>query len=243
MCSFGYFGKTDQIKTEHLISSKNSQSLIIEKDAIRESLDLQIKHVSGTELKTTDKKVHELLFSKINLIKKEMKILDFVIIRGQQVFEEGKDINSVEIKLTDNRLQKFFDKYTISRIRFRPIGILIASSVLNETEKIFLQTTGFKSGKYGLLNNDYKQIIGIINLNQIENWKTFRKGFKWVDVTFQEQKDNKNTLHPSFSFISDNKGDVLYFSLKLIDTDNKIIKFAKNEKKFPIVEFITEFLG
>ena len=54
---------------------------------------------------------------------------------------------------------------------------------------------------------------------------------------------NKNTLHPSFSFISNNKEDVLSFSLKLVDSNNKIIKFADGEKKFPIFDFIIEFLG
>ena len=142
MCSSGYFGKTQKIKRAHLIPSKNSQSFFIEKDSIREFLTLQVKHVSRTELITTDKKVHELLFSKINKFKRNMKILDFVIIRGQQVFEEGKDINPIEIKLEDNRLQNIFDKYNTIKIRFRPIGILISSSIVNDTEKIYLQTTG-----------------------------------------------------------------------------------------------------
>ena len=120
---------------------------------------------------------------------------------------------------------------------------MFASSVTNETEKIFLQTIGLKSAKYALLNDDYKQIIGIINLNQIENWKTLKQRSKWVDIIFQEQKDNKNTLHPSFSFISNKKDDVFNFSIKLVDVNNKIIKFAENEKKFPIHEFIIEFIG
>ena len=119
---------------------------------------------------------------------------------------------------------------------------MIASSVVNDTEKIFLQTTGLKSAKYTLFNNNYKQIIGIVNLNQIENWDTLKQTSKWVDITFEEQIENKNTSHPSFSFILNNKEDVLSFSLNLVDTSNKIIKFADGEKKFPILEFIVEFL-
>ena len=64
----------------------------------------------------------------------------------------------------------------------------------------------------------------------------------WVNVTFQEQKDNRNSEHPSFNFISNNKDDVLGFSPKLVDSDNKLIKFADGEKKFPILEFKIEFL-
>ena len=82
-----------------------------------------------------------------------------------------------------------------------------------------------------------------MNLNQIENWDTLKKVSKWVDITFQEQIADKNSLHPSFSFISNNKEDVLNFSLKLVHFSNKTIKFADSERKFPILEFVIEFLG
>ena len=106
---------------------------------------------------------------------------------------------------------------------------MIASSVVNDTEKIFLQTTGLKSARYALLNDEYKQIIGIVILNQIENWDTLKQTSKWVDITFEKQIENKNNSHPSFSFISNNKEDTLSFLLKLVNRNNKIIKFADGE--------------
>ena len=124
-----------------------------------------------------------------------MNILDFLIIRGQQVFEEGKDISPIEIKIEDNGVRNLFEKYKDNKVRFKLTGLLIVSSVVNDTENIFLQTTGFKSAKYALLNDEYKQIIGIVNLKQIENWDALKESSKWVDITFQEQKENKNTLH------------------------------------------------
>ena len=172
-----------------------------------------------------------------------MNILDFLIIRGQKVFEEGRDINRIEIKIENNRVRNLFEKYKDNKVRFKLIGLLIASSIVNDTEKIFLQTTGLKSARYALLNNEYKQIIGIVNLKQIENWDALKQSSKWANITFQEQIENKNTVHPSFSFISNNKEDVLSFSLKLVNSNNKIIKFTEGEKKFPIPKFIIEFLG
>ena len=65
---------------------------------------------------------------------------------------------------------------------FKRIGLLLASSVINDTEKIFLQTTGLKSAKFAILNDEYK---GIANLNQIENWNTLKQTSRWVDITFQ----------------------------------------------------------
>ena len=230
MCSFDYFGKTTDIQNIDLILSKNAQTFYIEKNAIRDRLDFQLKHASGKDLETVDNKPYEILFTRLSKNKKSMNILDFLIIRGQQMFEEGRDINPIEIKIEDNRVRNLFEKYKGSKVRFKLIGLLIASSVVNDTENIFLQTTGLKSAKYALLNEEYKQIIGIVNLNQIENWNTLKQDSKWVDTTFLS------------SFISNNKEEVLGFSLKLVDSNNKIIKFADGEKRFPILGFLIEFL-
>ena len=199
--------------------------------------------MSGTELITDDNKVHELLITRLNKKKENMNVLDFAIIRGQQIFEEGREISPIEIKIEGNRIQNLFHNYKNNKIRFRPIRLLLASSRVNDTEKIFLQKTGLKSAKYALLNEEYKQIIGIAHLNQIKNLEILKTSSKWVDITFQEQKDNKNTLHPSFRFVSNNKENALNFSLKLVDSNDKTVKFTENEKKYPILEFIIEFLG
>ena len=146
-----------------------------------------------------------------------MNILDFLIIRGQQVFEEGRDINPIEIKIEDNRVRNLFEKYKDNKIRFKLIGMLITSSVVKDREKIFLQTTGLKSAKYALLNDEYRQIMGIVNLNQMENWNALKQDSKWVDITFQEQIENKNTLHPSFI----TKKTCLVFHLNLLTLTTK----------------------
>ena len=86
-------------------------------------------------------------------------------------------------------------------------------------------------------------MIGVINLNEIQNWSEIKKTSKWVNVTFQEQTDNTNTSHPSFNFTRNNKDDLLNFTLKLVDTDNKLIEFAGGKHKFPIIDFIIQFLA
>ena len=104
MCSFGYFGTTHNIQNIDLISPKNAPKFYIEKVAIRERLDFQLKHVSGTEFVTDDNKVHKLLFAKLSKIKKTMNVLDFLIIGGQNVFEESRDINPIETKIEEYKI-------------------------------------------------------------------------------------------------------------------------------------------
>ena len=73
--------------------SKNAKRFYIEKYATKEKLDLQLKHVSGTELEIADKKVHSILFSKLKKSsRKIMSVLDFIIIRGQQFLRKEKKL-------------------------------------------------------------------------------------------------------------------------------------------------------
>ena len=108
MCSFGYFGNISSTHKTDLISPKNAQKFYIEKYANRDKLDFQLKHVSGTELLTHNKKIYEFLLTRLKIPTKNMNVLDYIIIRGQQVFEEGRDINPIEIKIEDNRIRNFF---------------------------------------------------------------------------------------------------------------------------------------
>ena len=139
-----------------IISSKNAQKFYIEKNTVRDRLGFELKDVRGTDLETDDNNLYEIFFTRLSKSRQSMNILDFLIIRGQQVFEEGRDINPIEIKIEDNRVRNLFEKYKDNKVRFTLIGLLIASSVVNDTEKIFLQTTGLKSAKFALLNDDYK---------------------------------------------------------------------------------------
>ena len=96
MCSFGYFRKTTDIQNIDLISSKNAQKIYIEKNT--------------ADLETDNNKLYEILFTRLSKSKKSMNILVFLIIRGQQVFEKGRHINPIEIKIEDNRVRNLFEK-------------------------------------------------------------------------------------------------------------------------------------
>ena len=200
------------------------------------------RNISREKADTTDKKVHQILISQLGRKRrKQMSVLDFIIIRRQQRFDEEKAINPIEIRVENNRIQNMFDKYARNKAQFPLEGILFSSSIKNETEKIFLQTTGLTDAKYGLINDGFKQVIGVINLNQTENWNEIKKSSQWVNVNFQPQRNNKNARHFPYNFITNNKDDLLNFKLKLVDTDNKLIEFAQGEKKFPILNFMIEF--
>ena len=226
-----------------LISPENGQNFFIEINTKKEQLDLQVAKISGEKADTVDKSSSNINFLTEKKEKKQMSVLDFVIIRGQQGFDEEKVINPIEIRVENNRIQNMFDKYARKKVRFALEGILFSRSVKNGTEKIFLQSAGLTDTKYGLINDGFKQVIGVMNLNQIEIWNEIEKSSRRVNVNFQPQRDNKNARHFFYNFITNNKDDQLNFKLKLVDTDNKLIEFAQGEKKIPILNFMIEFLA
>ena len=121
-----------------LISPENAQSFFIERNTKKEQLDLQIAKISGEKADTADKKVHQILISWLGRKrKKQMSVLDFVNIRGQQGFDEEKAINPIDISIENNRIQNMFNKYARNKVRFALERILFSSSIKNDTEKIF----------------------------------------------------------------------------------------------------------
>ena len=84
MCSFSYFGKMREVKKKFNFFKKFSK-LFHRKVYYKRKTRSSTQTCQWYELETFDNKIHELSFTRVNKEKK-MNILDFVIIRGQQVF-------------------------------------------------------------------------------------------------------------------------------------------------------------
>ena len=48
-----------------------------------------------------------------------MNVLDFMIVRGQQGFEDGKEINPIEIKIENNKIQNIFDRFKKKKVQIK----------------------------------------------------------------------------------------------------------------------------
>ena len=221
-------------------SKKKKKNLKLFQQQIKKYL-YQIAKVSKKKVETTDQKVHSFQLTKSGKKRKaRMATIDFISMRGQQNFEDDAEINPIEIKIENYKIQNMFEKYKRNPIKFTLEGLLFSSAIKNDTEKIFVTTSGSIEAKYGLINGKLYQTIGVINLNEIKNWNEIKKFSRGVNVNFQVQGDDRDAKHFSYNFITKNTGDVLNFMLKLIDDENKKIKFEDKEKKFPIVNFLLE---
>ena len=81
-----------------------------------------------------------------------MTTFDFISIRGQQNFEDNAEINLIEIKIENGKIQNMFEKYKKNSVKFSLEGLLFSSKIKNETEKIFVTVGGLMDAKYGLIN-------------------------------------------------------------------------------------------
>ena len=108
-----------------------------------------------------------------------MTTIDFISIRCEQNFEDEAEINPVEIKIGNNKIQNMFEKYKKDPVKFSLEGLLFLSAIKNETEKVFVTVGGLMDAKYSLINRKLYQKIGIINLNEIKNWSKIKKSSPW----------------------------------------------------------------
>ena len=90
-----------------------------------------------------------------------------------------------------------------------------------------------------MINGKIVSILGLKNLNKINEWGKIKGKSVWINANFEDIKD-KNSEHISFSFETKNLSDLLSCSLYLIDTQNNKITFNSRETKISILHFKIE---
>ena len=102
--------------------------------------------------------------------KKKDAVFDFIDVRGQQTLKMKENaINPIGIKTENDKIQNMLEKYKQYQTRFNLEGRLFSSLMINDTEIIFVTTSGLFDAKYSLVNGKLYQTIEVINLNEIEN--------------------------------------------------------------------------
>ena len=137
---------------------------------------VQITKVSRQKIEKMDQKIHNFQITKTGeKMKARITTIDFISIRGQQNFEDDAEINSIKIKIENDKIQNIFKKYKKTSAKFSLEGLLFLSAIKSETKKIFVTVGGLMDAKYSLINGNIYQTIGVINLNEIKNWNKIRK--------------------------------------------------------------------
>ena len=97
-----------------------------------------------------------------------MEVIDFILIRGQQSFEDKTKVNPIEVKIENDKIQNLFEIY---RKTVRNLSLKVCRFQARlKMKKIFLTTSSVFDTKYRLINAiKLYQTIGVINLIEIKN--------------------------------------------------------------------------
>ena len=79
--------------------------------------------------------------------------------------------------------------------------------------------------------------IGVININQIKNWKAIKGDSIYLNINLTNSLYPDNADHFIFGFEAKFSTDLLNFFFSLLDGKGDLINFASNEQNIPIIGF------
>ena len=172
------------------------------------------------------------------------QIVDEIRIVGLQNYNIYEKLNPIEINIRDTEIQGKLSRYGNQRYKHRFIidRLLISSSVVQDTNAIFLICNGLNDARDSLINGKLYKSLGRININETRDWTKIKGESKWMDIIFNDSENPTLAKHFAFAFETVNLSDLLNFQLILLDDEVKLIKFAPNEKKIPALTFIIQII-
>ena len=214
-----------------LISPTNKVKFDVKKDTLK---DCQITKVSVQEAKIIDKKIHQISIWNIGKKRKrEMEVIDSVIIRGQKDFDFEKlyQLNLIEVKIDYGIVTNILRNYKRVTYRFASVDLLFTSSVKNDTKEMFLITNSLSETKISLINYSCYKFKTDKKLGKYERHIVLGKREVW------RVKNTHKKYHFGFTLTTKNLNDLLSLKFCIWDSENKNIKLIDNEKKLSIMNF------
>ena len=174
--SFSYFPGSAWIKNLKLLDVSNSLKFLLEKKALKKDLKLQILYVSGKEVNTEDKKIHDFSITRLKKRRKNMlsEPVETVIIRAQQDFDVVGGLNPIQVQILDDTVLNILRKYKNVAYKITPLGLLFPASITNNTSHIFTTTTKISGAKKAILSYKIYDILADIDTDKINKWNEIK---------------------------------------------------------------------
>ena len=200
---------------------------------------MQLTHVDGSEVKTSDKKIHDFSITKLGKRKKAItpEPTETIIIRAQQDFDVVGGLNPIQIKISHNTILNLLKKYKNVAYKITTLGMLFPATITNDINLIFVTTKNLGGVKKSILNFKANNILAEIDTGKINNWEKIKGQSKWVNVHSKDYKEINNNSHLCFPLITRSFSDLTSFSIFLQDDQNKKIEFKEGEKTYAFLIF------
>ena len=98
-------------------------------------------------------------------------------------------------------------------------SLWISSSIVQETNVIFLISNGLNDARTSVINGKIYKSIGVVNVNEKANWTELKGKSKWVNIVFNDSENPTLAKHFAFAFETTNLNDLLNFELSLLDDE------------------------
>ena len=237
-----YYVKADSADGKvELITPRNKLKLNVKQNVSLSDLSLSIAPVIASQkLNLRERKIKNLLiistFSKTRK-RKMREILDTIMIKALQKFENYTVLNPIDIDIRSNYMTEQIDdfKYCVYQVMIK--NLLFSANIVNNTQQIFVTCYNLDSAKKALINGKLYSILGIINLSEIKNWEEVKGKSIYVNAKFDDITANtESAIHFGFKFNSGYPTEFFEFKIELLDDQAKKIEFADGEKKVPALD-------
>ena len=158
------------------------------------------------------------------------EIIDIVRVLGLQVESENY-LNPINISMNSNKPLKKLEKYKKNKYRFVLKHFLFNWNFTNETGVVFLCCDDLSKAKEALINSELKKVLGVTYFSKVLNWNLAKGQTKRSQAIFVDLEFQTNPSHLAFAFTTRNLSDLLNFTVTLLDSDGKEIKFPESKKK------------
>ena len=144
----------------------------MEKNSLKSNLKFQHAQINGSEVKTSDNKIHNFSITKLGKKRKRnmQEPIETIIVRAQQNFDINGGLNLIEIEIKGNRITNLLKKYKNVIYKITPLGILFLASITNDTTQIFILGKNLSGVKKSILNKKSFNVLAIVDLKKINNW-------------------------------------------------------------------------
>ena len=110
-------------------------------------------------------------------------------------------------------------------------------NVENSTDVILISCEGLSDVKQALINSKLINLLGVCYLNELKDWELVKGQPKRLQAIFTNSEKIRNSSHLPFAFTTKNISNFLNFTVILLDGGDKKIKFPRNNKTLPIINF------
>ena len=173
-----------------------------------------------------------------------MQIKVKFITEGFQNFEQYMKINPISIQITDPDIQTkllFYSKEY--KYRFISNSLLFSSSIVNNTNVLFITTNGLNDAKDILIKGKIFQGIDVICISEIENWDKIKQESHQTKLILTDSIYPIAAKHFAFGFETTDLHNLFNFEYSLIDDQGKLIEFKQGEDEIPALNFSIQIIS